>query len=91
MATPVIFGSYVDTSNRIIRNYINNAINGASTTYQTAGNITPTDSLEASMGRSGSVGENFTGYIQEVVIYNTDQLANIAGIDANTNAFYGAY
>lgn len=90
LATPVIFGSYVDTSNRVIRNYINNAINGASTTYQTAGNISPTNSVEASMGRSGS-GENFTGYIQEVIIYNTDQIANIAGMNANMNAFYSVY
>jgi hypothetical protein len=92
LATPVIFGSYVDTSNRIIRNYINNAINGASTTYQTAGNISPTNSIGAFIGRSGTgIGEFFNEYIQEVVIYNTDQLANIAGIDANMNAFYGVY
>lgn len=50
-------------------------------------------SFTAGITRIGnnSVGELMNGYIQEIIIYTSDQSSNRTGIEANINGFYSIY
>jgi hypothetical protein len=40
---------------------------------------------------AASTGQEILGNIQEIILYNSDQSANRAGIETNTNTFYSIY
>ena len=57
------------------------------------GDLAETGTNQWRVGSAYGDNENYNvkGYLQEVVIYNSDQSANRAGIEANINAFYSIY
>lgn len=73
------------TKNTGNRNYANNILKVTNTT----------DPLFTQpilrIGASTSGIEFMRGFIQEVVIYTTDQLTNLTGINTNINSFYSIY
>ena len=41
--------------------------------------------------RQDALGFSFTGYFQEAVFYNSNQEANVVGIQSNQNDYYSIY
>jgi hypothetical protein len=91
LSQQVIFISYIDWLLTTATNYIDGSVNGTSTSFHTSGNTSATNSASVSIGALTTGSQPFQGFYQEIIIYNTDQLANISGMNANINTFYGAY
>ena len=64
------------------------ALNGASAIIGNAGNA---GVASMSLGAQVSGGAAFNGYVQEFIIYPTDQTANRTGIETNINTEYTIY
>lgn len=83
----ILVGTNLNNINMIVNTtnyypYINNNTNNFSVT-----NFSPSTTLFSRIG-SAYPGEIPNGYISEMIIYKTDQLANRTGIVNNTNTFY---
>lgn len=75
--------------------YLNNAyISSASGTITTIGNTTNSFLIgKYNDGTGGSTGNNIqqNGFTQELIIYLSNQSANLSGINTNINTFYSIY
>jgi len=78
-------------------NRINNAITTLTTTNRVSSQllISMIHTGDAAASRISAdraiAGRSIRGLVQEVIIYTTDQTANVAGINGNINAHYGIY
>jgi hypothetical protein len=80
--------NYVDASAGL---WLNGASVASSTSFQTAGNTSNTASQSITIGRQAVSGSPWVGYIQEVIVYNTDQRQNRAALETSLNADWEVY
>jgi hypothetical protein len=80
--------NYADASAGL---WLNSASVASSTSFQTAGNTSDTASQSVTIGRQATGGSPWVGYIQEVIVYNTDQRQNRAALETSLNADWEVY
>jgi hypothetical protein len=96
-----VSGSVVNTSLRLLSNiiqyqtsdaylYLNNGLIASTTSFQTDGNTSNTASNEFRIG-STSASLYWSGDIQEVIVYNTNQFSSRSPIESNINNYYKIY
>jgi hypothetical protein len=80
-------------ANGLHKLYQNNTQIGSSITATTIGNSTYDFEIGGYNDGFGNASNNlpFSGYIQEIVIYLSDQSANRTAINTNINSYYGIY
>jgi len=72
-----------------VKSGLNNVLNSG---FTQAGTLSATRlRIGANITWLGETNSNFYGTIQEVIYYQTDESANVAGINTNLNAYYNAY
>jgi len=69
--------------------YRNNVL--ISSTFNSGFSNLYNSSINMELGAFNEGGTNFTGYMQEIVFYPTDQSSNRSGIETNINDFYSIY
>lgn len=88
--------SEFDYASSDLNQYINGTLDGTSSSFQTDGNTSDTDSLNSTghnitIGSIGGSLRNYNGTLQEIVIYNADKSGNRSGIEKNINEYYRIY
>jgi hypothetical protein len=77
----IIQTAYADFSNTLLQQFINGALDGQKTDFQTAGNTSDTDSNLINIGASGNNTNRLNGDIAEIIVYNralnTSELAQV--------------
>ncbi len=63
-------------------------VNGVEVISGNSGNIVGT---YFGIGRSWWSGWNYNGYVQELVVYTSDQISNVNGLETNINSYYSVY
>jgi hypothetical protein len=84
--------SYADSD---LRQYVNGILDGENLNFQTDGNTDATNSknsngLDITIGSLGTA-NYYNGFLQEMIIYTSDQSSNRTGIETNINDFYSIY
>jgi len=79
-----------------LHQYLNGNLDGTSTSFQTDGNTSDTDSLNSAganitIGTLGGTANKYNGTIQELVIYTSDQSSNRHKIESNINTYFDIY
>jgi hypothetical protein len=67
------------------------SLNGSAGNLGTTGQTFTPESTNMGIGINPSITGFLNGNIQEVVIYNSDQISNKTGIETNINSFYSIY
>lgn len=70
---------------------ITSYVNGSQVDQNTAGTFSGSSSTVLSIGGDNSTSYPWTGEIQEVIIYPSDETSNRTGIETNINAHYSIY
>ena len=90
-------GTISDNTQTLMTNYsfsnnYYNALNGSSGNNDITGqSFTPTSALGTGIGGQPSNANYFTGKIQEIVVWNSNQSSSKTGIETNINDFYSIY
>ena len=71
--------------------WLNGSSVASSTSFQTAGNTSNTPSQSVTIGRQALSGTPWVGYIQEIIVYNTDQRQNRVALETHLNADWAVY
>jgi hypothetical protein len=84
--------SYADSD---LRQYVNGILDGENLNFQTDGNTDATNSenlnsLDITIGSLGTA-NYYNGFLQEMIIYTSDQSSNRTGIEDNINSHYNIY
>lgn len=88
--TAYLSNSIIKYASGSVEQYINNSLDGTSTTG-TSGSTSNTNSLAVNIGTVASDVNQFSGYISEMVFYNTDKSSSRTTITNNINNFYLIY
>lgn len=72
--------------------YVNGLLDGSNTSFQTDGNTSNTASTSVTIGSVvGGGSDFFNGDMQEITLYNTNQLPNRVNIESSINSYYKIY
>jgi len=95
-ATQYLHTAEFDFATSDLRQYINGAVDGSTTSFQTNGNTSNTDSANSTgaaitLGSLGGTVNRFDGGIQALVIYTADKSADRAAIETALNDYFNVY
>lgn len=89
-----IFSGMIDYADAKAELFLNGTTAGSNTSFQTAGNTSNAASSTMTIGGIGttlSPSSFWTGHIQEVVCYSSNQNTTRIGIQENLNAYFNVY
>lgn len=86
-----LFYSAAQYINSDLFQYGNGSLDGSSTSFQTDGNTSNTASANFTIGSFSGTSEFFNGDMQEITLYNTNQLPNRVNIESSINSYYKIY
>jgi hypothetical protein len=95
-STQYLHTAEFDFATSDLRQYINGSVDGSTTSFQTDGNTSNTDSSNSTgaaitLGSLGGTANRFDGGIQALIIYSADKSANRAAITSALNNYFNVY